>query len=173
MKEKPPHVKILFVVSFMYDPLGSLRLSFCQPRAWCRAHAGKSKAGTKRFLKKISSYGKDGWKNLHVWEQYLFPDVSSHQDSVQSSTSSHIISRMHLRSSMVPPNFRWQRCPELFICSRQISHDSSESGIHTAPWVRSCSGRCEIELPDSEQVRVSDTRHNLLDRFYRSLAVHS
>ena len=70
-----------------------------------------------------------------------------------------------LRSSMVPPNCRWQRCPELFICSRQISRDSSESGVHTAPWVRSCSGRCEIELPDSEQVRVSDTRHNLLDRF--------
>ena len=29
----PTRKGILFVVSFMYDPLGSLRLSFCQPRA--------------------------------------------------------------------------------------------------------------------------------------------
>lgn len=38
----------------------SSRLSFCQPRACCRAYACKSMAGTKRFLMKISSYGKDG-----------------------------------------------------------------------------------------------------------------
>ena len=33
--------------------------------------------------------------------------------------------------------------------------------------------RCEIVLSDSERARVSNARHNLLDRFYRSLVVHS
>ena len=41
------------------------------------------------------------------------------------------------------------------------------------PGLSSCSGRCEVELPDLERIRVSHTRHNLLDGLYRSLAVHS
>ena len=73
--------------------------------------------------------------------------------------------RIWLRSSIVLPDCLRQRCPAFFICSRQISRDSLESGVPTASRVSSCSCLCETELPDSERARVSNAPHNLLDRF--------
>lgn len=59
-KGKTPTRKgILSVVSSMCDPLGLLRLSFCNPRACSRPFAGKSMAGTKRFRQTLL-YGSDG-----------------------------------------------------------------------------------------------------------------
>lgn len=78
-----------------------------------------------------------------------------------------------LRSGIVPPNCRRQGCSALFVCSWQISRYSPEGSVHTTSWVNSCCGRCEVELPDSERIRVSHTRRNLLDGFYHSLAVDS
>ena len=155
----PTRRGILSVVSSMCDPSGLLRLSFCNPRAYSRPYAGKSMAGTKRFCQ-ILLYGSDGWKSLHVWEQIRFQMFQgtwisySHQRPVTSFIG--CIKRW-LRNSMVPKDCQRQRCPALFVCSRQNLRNSPENGVHTAPRVGSSSGRCEIELPDSKWIRVSQT----------------
>ena len=58
--ERAPSVVNLDLDDLHVERTLSSRLSFCQPRASCRAYACKSMVGTKRFLMKISSYGKDG-----------------------------------------------------------------------------------------------------------------
>ena len=56
----PTRRGILSVVSSMYDPLGFMALSFCQPKVSCRAYVSRGMAGTKRFLMQIPLYGKNG-----------------------------------------------------------------------------------------------------------------
>lgn len=56
----PTRRGILSVVSSMYNLLGFMALSFCQPKVSCRAYVSRGMAGMKRFLMQIPLYGKNG-----------------------------------------------------------------------------------------------------------------
>ena len=172
----PTRRGILSVVSSMYDPLGFVAPIILPAKSLLQSLC-KQKYGWDEEISDADSIVWQGWlKELACLRTISVPRCFKPPGFGSAATFSNIISQMPLNMVME----RYRTCKlsttrlfhtvPLFLANLAPLSDGS---VHTTTLVSSCCCRCEVELPDSERVRVSHTRRNLLDGFYRSLAVHS
>lgn len=171
----PTRRGILSVVSSMYDPLGFMALSFCQPKllqSLCKQRYG--------WDEEISDADSTVWqewlKELACLRTISVPRCFKPPGFGSAATFSNIISQMPLNMVME----RYRTCKlsttrlfhtvPLFLANLATLSDGS---VHTTTLVSSCCCCCEVELPDLERVIVSHTRRNVLDGFNHSLPEHS